>query len=997
MADIQVGDRVELATQNPELNLGKGTLIGVNNRTAHVIFDADPTSVFTDRLSNLRKVNVRTATVNDEIGEMERAKVRLQNSIDGADLTDEQQASIETRLDELDREIERANAKEATMNPLFFTTGLRGATALMASEIEDGNINTLRSPSTKEVADNADEEIAVRPKGEPGEGADYTPRLSSKRIAGDLQPGDSVEMVSNSSVYPLEPWAKSFNPGARGVVKDVYVDGINVDVEGVGTIQTTLDNVRKTAGEFDRPATMVIKGTREEAEAAIAQHGIKAHWVGVVSLSDAQVFHVDGEPDASTLNQWFTEDLGHNPPFPGGTLLSWSQDQYGTEQDSMDPPPTRGASSRRTAYEAHYTDGQEAMVGDTIQAGSYEAVVREIYDTNTLNCEFPGGPAVAYSSDPFVKLIRRSETFDEVNKRGAAKPSHRTAGEPPATLSSEVVCNIVSDLSQEAGDPQNGDFILQEPWASKFIERVKSEVGQIHPEDEAVLEWNNYHSPLELLRNNGLVSGEKYASVHTAELQVGDEVEITYEPEKGQTGVIDRIEGDKYYLKEKVGIDTPGGAWFYASDLEKIGSSRQASRRTAKFEVGYKVKYRPETMNPDSPYQGIIGTVTQEAQSGWYGPVVHWDGNVPYNDQIVEFNMITQASVRHADGVPPTMGGAPEGMEETAEPVIALDADLFSTTKEENKDKEDDGIDTRDNNRDGGSILDSAAGGGSGSQSNGPFVGPPSASPGQALGSRRGRRIAAMDAHGEELNVGDTISIGGSGITRMIESFSTDAAGLTYVVFDRPLGDGLDRTTPQDVVKMGGESTPGFDVPEETGETPVSAAIRVYRRSAKSVDEYENSWTANDANGQPLAVGDTVTSAHPADADETSTMEYEIVGYSNTQLKVKGPDGDISYVPPSGSVKVGSKRVGSRAREGSMKTAGYFVWLSKVPVVRGQIVGTTDNIYDRGDRILVTDVDPSDGLGFNGIILPTSENGALGEVLSEPEISRIENESSEAD
>ena len=53
-----------------------------------------------------------------------------------------------------------------------------------------------------------------------------------------------------------------------------------------------------------------------------------------------------------------------------------------------------------------------------------------------------------------------------------------------------------------------------------------------------------------------------------AYFKVGDYVEIVYAPERGQTGVIKKIEGNKYYLAENPG-DTPGGAWYYAKDLKK--------------------------------------------------------------------------------------------------------------------------------------------------------------------------------------------------------------------------------------------------------------------------------------------------------------------------------------------------------------------------------------------------------------------------------------------
>ena len=92
-------------------------------------------------------------------------------------------------------------------------------------------------------------------------------------------------------------------------------------------------------------------------------------------------------------------------------------------------------------------------------------------------------------------------------------------------------------------------------------------------------------------------------------------------------------------------------------------------------------------------------------------------------------------------------------------------------------------------------------------------------------------------------------------------------------------------------------------------------------KTAKSVSEYENSWTANDANGQPLKEGDTIRANGMSDTDETAQGEQTIVGYSYPQLKVKDANGEVGYVTPGSCVKVGSKKTASKFH---MNT--YDVW-----------------------------------------------------------------------
>jgi hypothetical protein len=108
-------------------------------------------------------------------------------------------------------------------------------------------------PEQEDLYEDFKNSIDTRPTLGPTSGSRRTASSSPHFQAGSfgnedsLQPGDAVEVLSNSNIYPSEPWAKNFEPGTKGIVKNVYPDGVNVDLEGVGAIQTTLDNVRKTA------------------------------------------------------------------------------------------------------------------------------------------------------------------------------------------------------------------------------------------------------------------------------------------------------------------------------------------------------------------------------------------------------------------------------------------------------------------------------------------------------------------------------------------------------------------------------------------------------------------------------------------------------------------------------------------------------------------------------------------------------------------------------
>lgn len=78
-------------------------------------------------------------------------------------------------------------------------------------------------------------------------------------------------------------------------------------------------------------------------------------------------------------------------------------------------------------------------------------------------------------------------------------------------LQTEKIYGISSQLFDEAGEPESGEYLLQEPWASKFIEMVKSTVGPVDDDVIRELEDNNFHSEIRLLVMNGLTTGDYYS------------------------------------------------------------------------------------------------------------------------------------------------------------------------------------------------------------------------------------------------------------------------------------------------------------------------------------------------------------------------------------------------------------------------------------------------------------------------------------------------------
>jgi ribosomal protein L37AE/L43A len=135
---------------------------------------------------NIVRRRRRYATVQDEVNDLERMKLRIEEQ--KKDTVDEtQMQALEERLKELDREIGNANAKEAMENPHFWDK--------VGEEIEDGTDKKLRSPSTEEVSEEGHDEQRAHPsKGEPGEGSEYRHEISAESFvpSDHFEVGDTV-------------------------------------------------------------------------------------------------------------------------------------------------------------------------------------------------------------------------------------------------------------------------------------------------------------------------------------------------------------------------------------------------------------------------------------------------------------------------------------------------------------------------------------------------------------------------------------------------------------------------------------------------------------------------------------------------------------------------------------------------------------------------------------------------------------------------------------
>lgn len=126
-------------------------------------------------MQDLKPFVKRFAAIDDEIMDLNRRKEILEQEMKDA-TNDDQKESYVTRINEIETEIGKMQAKVATEDPNFFGHGLRCA------DIEDGNISTLTSPASEEVSESVDDSLELRPKGEPGEGSEFKAVISRREI-----------------------------------------------------------------------------------------------------------------------------------------------------------------------------------------------------------------------------------------------------------------------------------------------------------------------------------------------------------------------------------------------------------------------------------------------------------------------------------------------------------------------------------------------------------------------------------------------------------------------------------------------------------------------------------------------------------------------------------------------------------------------------------------------------------------------------------------------
>jgi hypothetical protein len=70
-------------------------------------------------------------------------------------------------------------------------------------------------------------------------------------------------------------------------------------------------------------ASLIIKGSVISAQAKAETFGIKLLSTRYYEKWNETVAECDSDPD--TLNRWYTEDYGSQPPHADGSLLLWSE------------------------------------------------------------------------------------------------------------------------------------------------------------------------------------------------------------------------------------------------------------------------------------------------------------------------------------------------------------------------------------------------------------------------------------------------------------------------------------------------------------------------------------------------------------------------------------------------------------------------------------------------------------------------------------------------
>jgi hypothetical protein len=193
----------------------------------------------------------------EEINDLERMKLRIEEQ--EKETEDEvQMQALEQRLEELDIEIGKANAKQAMENPNFWDK-------VGQEDIDEGNEKKLRSPASEEISERGHEEQKAHPsKGEPGEGTEFRHEISAEMTT--LQVGDSVEFMGVSYSGGI--------PNATGVVEEVDSDNGQVNIRDENGILGWVDvqEVQKIGSDFrfaEESAPPTLGGMPENVESKV--------------------------------------------------------------------------------------------------------------------------------------------------------------------------------------------------------------------------------------------------------------------------------------------------------------------------------------------------------------------------------------------------------------------------------------------------------------------------------------------------------------------------------------------------------------------------------------------------------------------------------------------------------------------------------------------------------------------------------------------------------
>lgn len=151
--------------------------------------------------NEITPVKIKFATEQQQIDYLNQQKMMLETDLKDAE-DDYEKSALKDRIEKLDMEINKANTKEATENPHFFDSvddhraKVRMGLKKEGDEIEDGNEKKLRSPSSVEVSEKAQDEqdLEYRREGFPGEGVESEVKIAEDVLVGQ-PPSDAVEKI----------------------------------------------------------------------------------------------------------------------------------------------------------------------------------------------------------------------------------------------------------------------------------------------------------------------------------------------------------------------------------------------------------------------------------------------------------------------------------------------------------------------------------------------------------------------------------------------------------------------------------------------------------------------------------------------------------------------------------------------------------------------------------------------------------------------------------